>query len=128
MSEINEVENAQDTRESILDMAMGAIKERADYEMSKIIDNIQDINVQAEKKRTMTIQIDFEPDITRNKMTVSAAVKSKLAPTAPVSTMLYAAPDSNGEIAYKEMGTQAPGQMDVYGGAQPEPAILKLVR
>ena len=33
-----------ETRTSILDMAMGAIKERADYEMAHIIDNILDPN------------------------------------------------------------------------------------
>lgn len=29
---------------SIIEMAMGAIKERIDYEMGRIIDNILDIN------------------------------------------------------------------------------------
>lgn len=33
-----------DDRTSILDMAIGAIKERADYEMARIIDNILDPN------------------------------------------------------------------------------------
>lgn len=39
-----------DDRTSILDMAMGAIKERADYEMARIIDNILDPNTDPKKE------------------------------------------------------------------------------
>lgn len=128
MADLKDIKNDKEARASILDMAMGAIKERADYEMTKIMENIQDVNVQADKKRTMTITIDFEPDITRRKMAVGATVKSKTVPTAPVSTMLYAAADKNGELVYKEMSIQAPGQMDLFGGEQPTQATLKLVK
>lgn len=43
-------------QKSIIDMAHGAFKERADYEMAKILENILDPNTKAEKKRTLTIQ------------------------------------------------------------------------
>ena len=39
---------------SVLEMARGAIAERADYEMDRIIKNILDPNTKAEKKRTLT--------------------------------------------------------------------------
>lgn len=42
-----------DNRKSIVEMAMGAIQERADYEMSKIIDNIIDVNTNPTKKRQL---------------------------------------------------------------------------
>lgn len=38
-----------DQRRSILDMGRGAFKERVDYEMQKVIDNILDLNTNAEK-------------------------------------------------------------------------------
>ena len=38
-------------QKSIIDMAHGAFKERADYEMAKILENILDPNTKAEKKR-----------------------------------------------------------------------------
>ena len=37
-------------QKSIIDMAHGAFKERADYEMAKILENILDPNTKAEKK------------------------------------------------------------------------------
>ena len=48
-------------QKSIIDMAHGAFKERADYEMAKILENILDPNTKAEKKRTLTIQMVFVP-------------------------------------------------------------------
>lgn len=49
-------------RKSIIDMAQGDIKERADYEMARILDNIMDPNTTPTKKRTLTLQLVFSPD------------------------------------------------------------------
>lgn len=117
-------------KKSILDMAMGAFKERADYEMSKIIDNITDPNTRADKKRTLTISIEIMPDSERQNLHITTTVKSKLEPTNPVSTTLYITPDSNGEAMVVEMTPQIPGQMSFGFGneEQPEPAVLRLVK
>lgn len=128
MADLKEVKNEKEVRASILDMAMGAIKERTDYEMTRIIENIQDTNTQAAKKRSLIIQIDFLPDEQRTNMAVAATVKSKTMPTAPVSTMLYMTADSNGEMAYVEATMQAPGQRDLFGGVQEPPKVLKLAK
>lgn len=125
---MHDVENTKETRKSILDMAMGAIKERADYEMARVIDNIQDINVPATGKRKLIIEVELAPDALREKIGVTSTVKSKLVPTAPIGTMLYSAPDENGEVVFKEMTMQTPGQYDMFGGKQAEPAQLKLVK
>lgn len=50
---------------SILDMAEGAIKERCDIEMSKIIDNIMDINTAATKARELKLTVKFTPSSDR---------------------------------------------------------------
>lgn len=57
-------------QKSIIDMARGAFKERADYEMAKILENILDPNTKAEKKRTLTIQMVFVPDSERQTVQV----------------------------------------------------------
>ena len=41
-------------KNSLLDMASGAIKERVDYDVNKVIDNILDINTKAKAKRKIT--------------------------------------------------------------------------
>ena len=38
-------------KKSILEMSMGAILERVDYEMGKVIDNILDVNTKPTAKR-----------------------------------------------------------------------------
>ena len=46
---------------SLIDMANGAIKERLDYEMGRVIQNISDPNTKATAKRTITVKITLEP-------------------------------------------------------------------
>ena len=42
-----------DTRKSILQMAKGAIEERVDYEVNRVVDNILDQNTKATGKRNI---------------------------------------------------------------------------
>ena len=45
------------TAQSILDMAHGAFKERTDYEMTKVIENILDPNTIATKELFLYVKI-----------------------------------------------------------------------
>jgi len=47
---------------SILQMARGAILERVDYEMARIIENIMDANTSATAKRKLVLTLEFKPD------------------------------------------------------------------
>lgn len=115
-------------RKSILEMARGAIQERVDYEMVKVVDNILDINTKAARKRTLTLSIDFVPDDERQTIQIRATAKFKLEPTNPVSTSLYITGDANGEMVAVEMVPQTPGQTMLDGTEQPEPAVLRLIK
>lgn len=53
---------------SLVDMAMGAIKERIDYETSRVVENIKDLNTRAAKKRSIIVQIDILPDDNREQI------------------------------------------------------------
>lgn len=89
-------------KKSILEMSMGAILERVDYEMGKVMENILDPNTTA---------------------------KCSLTPTDPVTTSLYItnAP-STGELLVAEMVPQVPGQLALDGEEQDHPKILKFKR
>lgn len=115
-------------KKSILELARGAILERADYEMSKILDNITDVNTKAAKKRTLTLTVEFLPDDERVTVQVRAVAKSKLEPTNAVSTSLYITGDTNGEVTAVEMVPQVPGQTAIDGGEQARPNMLRLVK
>lgn len=118
----------QPVAKSILDMAMGGIKERVDLEIGKVLDNIHDINTIAAKKRTINVQIDLLPDDARKMIRVEVTTKSKLQPTTPLATSLYIMPDENGEMQVYEATPQVPGQMNMFGSEQEEPAMLKVVK
>ena len=114
---------------SILDMAMGAIEERVDYEMGHIVDNILDPNTEAKKKRKLVLTLEFQPDSNRQVITVSTTAKSALVPTDPVMTTLYvAAEPGTGQLQVVEMVPQVPGQMALDGDEQDEAKVLKFER
>lgn len=111
---------------SILDMCMGAIKERVDYDDARVVENILDPNTDAKAKRKITLTIDFLPSADRTHITVHTGSKATLAPTAPVETSLGMMSDANGEMQLVELLPQVAGQMDMDGSAAPEPKVLKL--
>lgn len=114
----------QETQRSILQMARGAIQERADYEMSRILANILDANTAAAAKRKLTITLELKPDDERQTITVSCTAKSTLAPTNPVVTSLYVADEEN----VVEMVPQIPGQFGFDGVEQEAPPSLKIIK
>lgn len=116
----------EDTRSSILQMAKGAIQERVDYEVTKVIDNILDANTDAKAKRKITLTIEMKPDENRQFISLSASAKSTLAPVVPIGTTLGIAADTNGEMVIVETVPQIPGQLNLDGQEQAAPKLLKL--
>jgi hypothetical protein len=116
----------QDVRSSLLQMAKGAIQERVDYEVSKVIDNILDMNTDPTAKRKVTLTVELKPDEERQVVKITATAKSTLAPTVPIGTSLVITADKNGEMMLAEIVPQVPGQMGLAGGEQEAPKILKL--
>ena len=117
-----------DTRKSILQMAKGAIEERVDYEVNRVVDNILDQNTKATGKRKIVLTIEFSPDDAREMIGVSVTAKSTLQATNPVTTSLCITNDfATGEMCVAEMVPQVPGQMNMGGDVQESPKILKLV-
>ena len=120
--------NEQDKTTSILQMARGAIEERADYEMSRVIDNILDPNTEPTAKRKLNLTIEFKPDANRQVISVITTAKSTLCPTNPVSTSLFITGDEQGEVTAVEMVPNIPGQLDFTGGEQEPAPVLKIVK
>lgn len=114
-------------RDSILRMASGAIEEKVDYEVTRVIDNIPDVNTKPDAKRKITITLTFQPDAERKHISVQAEAKSTLVPTAAVATSMIITPDGNGEMVVAELTPQIPGQLNLSGGEQAQPKILRLV-
>lgn len=115
-----------DARSSLLQMAKGAIQERVDYEVSRVVDNILDMNTEAKVKRKVVLTIVMVPDDDRQVVKIEASAKSTLAPVTPVGTSLVITADGNGEMMLAEIIPQVPGQISMNGEVQEAPKILKL--
>ena len=115
-----------DQRSSLLQMAKGAIQERVDYEVSRVVDNILDMNTEAKVKRKVVLTIVMTPDDDRQVVKIEASAKSTLAPVTPVGTSLVITADGNGEMMLAEIIPQVPGQISMTGEEQEAPKILKI--
>lgn len=116
-------------RKSILEMSMGSILERVDYEMGKVLDNILDPNTSPTAKRKITVTLELTPSSDRKTITVHTVAKPSLVPTDPVTTSLCITtlPDT-GEMIVAEMVPQVPDQMFMDGTEQEPPKVLKLIK
>ena len=50
---------------NLLEVARGAIGERLDYELSKVVDNIADLNTKADAVRKIILTLSLKPDSER---------------------------------------------------------------
>jgi len=111
---------------SILELANGAILERADYELQRIIDNIRDPNTRPDKKRSLVLTIDFLPNFERDNIRLNVTAKSKLEATNPIATQMYITENDNEELIAVELTQNIPGQTNVFGDIQEEPKFILL--
>ena len=119
----------QPPEKTLMDMAMGAIRERVDLEMGRVVDNILDPNTKATAKRSLTVTVGFIPDDDRRIIAMETLVKPGLANTNTIKSTLYVAADpKTGEVQVVEMTPQLPGQQSMFGKEQPQPVQLKLLR
>lgn len=114
---------------SLLEMSAGAILERVDYEVSRILSNILDVNTKATGKRKITVCLELTPSADRKTITVQTTSKSTLVPTDPITTSLFITNDPDtGEMVVAEMVRQVPGQLGMDGSEQSQPKVLKFAK
>lgn len=115
-------------QKSILEMARGALLERADYELNRIIDNIMDPNTPATKKRKLVVSIELAPDENRTMIAIAASAKSTLAVTTPISSVFSVCADKDGVPTIKEMVVDDAPEQEILPAvtdmAQPVIAVL----
>jgi hypothetical protein len=110
---------------NLLEVARGAIGERLDYELSKVVDNIADLNTKADAVRKITLTLSLKPDSERQNIKMSTQVKSTLTPTNNIESALYLTESDEGK-ALVEMLPQVPGQMALDGSEQDEPKVIPI--
>ena len=107
------------SRVNLETFAGGALQEKFDDAMEKVLVNMMDPNTPWKNKRKITVEVTFEQNEDRDDSTVNVSVVPKLAPVKPVSTRMSIGKDlETGEVFAEEYGNQCRGQMtlDDYQG------------
>lgn len=101
---------------SLDELMDGALTERFNYEMARVLQNVFDVNTNPKAKRQIQIVIDITPNERRDAAEFKVDVKSKTAPPMAVAqtVMLYQGDD--GSVTATEITNQVPVQMDMDGG------------
>ena len=96
---------------NISELAEGAVQEKIDQEVRKIVANILDVNTAFKPSRKLIIDVEFSSDSTRQVIETNVTVKSKLQPSESVSALMMAGRGDSGYIHAAELKSSAPGQM-----------------
>lgn len=116
-------------KKSILEMANGAIMEKLNVELAKVLKNINDKNTEPTKPRKIKIELTFKPDVERKTVSVQATTKVDLQPVNPTIINLFNMSEVDKETkqiknSLVEMTTGLPGQIDIYGNVVEPEALL----
>ena len=96
---------------NISEIAEGAVQEKIDQEVRRIVANILDVNTAFKPSRKLIIDVEFSSDSTRQVIETNVTVKSKIQPSESVSTLMMAGRDDAGYIQAAELKSNTPGQM-----------------
>lgn len=110
--------------------AGGALQEKFDDAMEKVLVNMTDPNTPWKIKRKIVVEVSFEQNEDRDDSTVNVSMVPKLAPVKPVSTRIAIGKDlETGQVFAEEYGNQCRGQMtlDDYQGQRDQEVDGRIV-
>lgn len=90
----------------------GAIQEKFEHEMAKVLENVLDRNTEPTKKRTITLTIEVISNKDRDMFVLSTKSNSKLVPREETETkVLFGRNQDTGQIEAGELKSSARGQL-----------------
>ncbi|MFT8352356.1 replication terminator protein [Clostridium saccharoperbutylacetonicum] len=95
---------------SLDNFADGALAEKVNVELKKVLENIADLNTDYKIKRKLTIDITLSAQEDRELALVDINTKIKLAQPKSVGTRIIIGTDGKGGVMASEFGKQIPGQ------------------
>lgn len=85
------------------EMLEGAVQEKFDESLKRVAENVQDPNVPAKAKRSITIKIDFIPDEARDMGIINVDCKESLAGSEPIRARALMGKDRNGAVIVEDV-------------------------
>lgn len=93
----------------------GALTERFNYEMARVLQNVFDPNTNPKEKRQIQIVIHITPNERRDAAEFKLDVKSKVAAPIAVAQTVMLHQTDDGNVTATELTREIPGQIDVDG-------------
>ena len=103
----------------------GALTERFNRELNRVLQNVFDPNTKPDAKREIAVKISVVPNEQRDAAIFSLAVTSKLAPAVNIAQTVFLDMDDDGRITATERVSQTPGQIDMEGNESPMPRVIR---
>ena len=103
----------------------GALTERFNMEMEKVLKNVFDPNTDPKTKRQIQIVIEIQPNERRDAAGFKVDVKSKIAPPIAMEQTCFLFQDDEGNVLATEITKQIPGQIDMEGNEQAIPRVVE---
>lgn len=103
----------------------GALTERFNREMDRVLENVFDPNTDPKAKRQIQIVIEIAPNETRDAARFKVDVKTKIAPPVAISQICFLYQDDEGNVTAAEVTREVPGQIDMSGHEQPLPRVVE---
>lgn len=109
---------------NLVELAGGALQEKAQQAIADVVANMQDPNTPWKNKREVNIKLAFTQNEDRSNATCDISVTKKEAPVKPVQTQFSIGKDlRDGSVYMEEYGPQIKGQMTLDDLKQQEVAI-----
>lgn len=95
-------------------LAGGAFAEKLNEALMQVAENIQNQNTEATAKRGITVNIKFTPNKTRQMVSTSISVSTKLAAAEAIDTQIIMGKNlKTGKVEFAEYDGQIPGQLSL---------------
>lgn len=90
--------------------ADGAVAERFNIELEKVLENISDPNTDPKKTRKLTLTLSFKADEERDITSVGVQAKTSLAPAKDIQTKIVMDRGGDGKVIGQELKSGVKGQ------------------
>ncbi|MEK4715361.1 replication terminator protein [Sporosarcina sp. FSL K6-5500] len=98
--------------------ANGALAEKVNIELLKVLENIADPNTDPKKSRKVTVNITLKSNENRSLADVQIEAKCTIAPAKAIETAMIIDFGTDGKVTGAELKSGAPGQMYVDGNGE----------
>ncbi|MEV9641738.1 replication terminator protein [Mammaliicoccus sciuri] len=88
----------------------GAVQEKFNVELQRVLDNIADPNTDFKKARKVTLTVSLKPNEKRNLADIKVETKSTIAPPEPIGTEILIGMSNDGKVIGKELMSGMEGQ------------------